>query len=331
MTTDWVNAGITFLILFSSLLLLVQLLLAFSLRIARRTKSIYDEKFLLSISRYLHLLALVISLNFATGELLSLPDWLMTLAKQIFFSLAILIFAIMVWLLVDHLVLWYQEMARRAGKREPREAALQLIQRTGHILVAIISGISILDHFGVNVTALVATLGIGGLAISLATQDTLSNMVSGVMLVIDQPFRIGDHIEIQGLSTAGDVVDIGLRSTRIRMADNHMVIVPNSSISRNYVINYSYPDPLFREQVTIQVKYGSDPRELREVIIRAVRGVDGVLENKPVDVIFSEFDEETLSLKVRWWLASHSETRADVNRVNEVIYQALRDASIEAR
>lgn len=329
MYPDWINSGITFLIVFSSLLLVTQLLLALLLRIARRTKSIYDEQYLLAIRHYLRLLALVISLYFATGQLLSLPDWLTTLLNQVYYSATVLIFAVMVWLLVDHLVLWYQEMAQRAGKRAPKEAALQLIQRAGHILVAISSVISILDHFGINVTALVATLGIGGLAVSLAAQDTLSNMVSGVMLVIDQPFRIGDHIEIQGLNTAGDVVDIGLRSTRIRMADNRMVIVPNSSISRNYVINYTYPDPLIREQVTVQVKYGSDSRELREVIVRAVSGVDGVLEDKPVEVIFSEFDEESLSMKVRWWIASHSEARADVNQINEVIYQALREANIE--
>lgn len=329
MYSDWINSAITFLVIFTGLLLLTQLLLVVLLHITRRTKSIYDEKYLLSIRKYLRLLVLVISLYFATGRLVSLPGWLITLLSQIYFSAAVLIFAVMVWLLVDHLVLWYQEMARQAGKREPKEAALQLIQRTGHVLVAIIAGLSVLDHFGVNVTALLATLGIGGLAISLATQDTLSNMVSGVMLVIDQPFRIGDHIEMQGLNAAGDVVDIGLRSTRIRMADNRMVIIPNSSISRNFVINYSYPDPQFREQVTLQVKIGSDPQELRAVITQAVRGVDGVLADRPVDVIFSEFDEATLSLKVRWWLASHSDGRADVSRVNQAIYQALKEARID--
>ena len=97
-------------------------------------------------------------------------------------------------------------------------------------MVVIVSILVVLDYFGVDVTALVTALGIGGLAISLAAQDTLSNMISGIMLLMDQPFRIGDRIEIQGLttglSTRGDVVAIGLRSTRIRTRDNRMVIVP---------------------------------------------------------------------------------------------------------
>ena len=329
MNPDWVDFGITFLIIFASLLLITQLLLALFLRLARRTKSTYDETYLLSIRRFIRLLILVISLYFATKRLLFLPPAVAKLLDQVYYSATILIIAVTVWLLVDHLVLWYQDLARQAGKKEPKEAALQLMQRTGHILVVLISAFSILGHFGVNVTALVATLGIGGLAISLATQDTLSNMVSGVMLVIDQPFRISDRIEIQGLNTSGEVMDIGLRSTRIRTDENRMVIVPNSTISRNYVINYTYPVSQYREHVDITVKYGADPRILRETIARAVRSVESVQSDQPVEVIFRDFSEATMRLRVRWWCASYSDSKREIDRVTEAIYLALKEIQIE--
>lgn len=328
MYADWINFGITFLIVSASLLLVTELLMALFLRIARRTKSSYDEAYLLSIRRYVRWLVVVISLYFATNRLLFLPPTILELLHRLYFGAIILIIAVVVWLLVDHLVWWYQELAQRAGKKEPKEAALQLLQRAGHILVVILSGFSILDRFGVNITALLATLGIGGLAISLATQDSLSNMVSGILLMVDQPFRIGDRIEIQGLNAWGEVMDIGLRSTRIRMGDNRMVIIPNSNISRNFVINYSYPDPRFRQQVNVKVNYVADLDALRELISGAVRSVEGVLVDQPVEVVVSEITELALSLRVRWWSATYSDSRSGINRVNDAIYRALKEAKI---
>ena len=325
----WIDYAITFLITFASLVLVTQLLLRLLLRIARKTSSAYDEAFLRSIRLYILLLVLVISLDLATNRLVLLPPAVTQVLDGILYAASVLILAVIFSKLVDQAVLWYLDLARKAGKSAPKEAALQLIQRTGHIIVLLVSSLLILDRFGVNITALLATLGIGGLAVSLAAQDTLSNMVSGVMLVIDQPFRIGDRIEIQGLNTWGDVVDIGLRSTRIRTGDNRMVIVPNSTISRNFVINYSYPDSHYREQINITVRYGSDTNTLREVITQAVRSVEGVLTEQPIDVIFMEFDEATLSLNVRWWTAARSDARSDIDQVNEAVYLALKEAKIE--
>jgi small conductance mechanosensitive channel len=78
--------------------------------------------------------------------------------------------------------------------------------------------------------AIVAALGLGGFAHSLAARDTIEDMIAGLIILIDQPFRVGDRIEIAGLGTWGDVTTIGMRTTSIRTRDNHMVIVPNSSI-----------------------------------------------------------------------------------------------------
>ena len=130
-------------------------------------------------------------------------------------------------------------------------------------LLVLIGLLVILDHVGFNISALVAAIGIGGLAISLAAQDTIANMISGVIILIDQPFRTGDRIEIQELNTWGDVVNIGLRSTRIRTLDNRLVIVPNSQISNNLVVNYTNTDPHYRIQSEIGVAYGTDLRVAR--------------------------------------------------------------------
>ena len=154
-------------------------------------------------------------------------------------------------------------------------------------------------------------------------------MISGVIILIDQPFRAGDRIEIQELNTWGDVVSIGLRSTRIRTLDNRLVIVPNSSISNNQVVNYTFPDPRYRIQTEIGVAYGTDLRLVREVITRSLQGVEGVIPDKPVDILFMEFGDSAMILRVRWWIESYIDARRSTDRVNEAMYQALEQAGIE--
>jgi len=150
-----------------------------------------------------------------------------------------------------------------------------------------------------------------------------------VIILMDQPFRAGDRIEIQELNTWGDVVSIGLRSTRIRTLDNRLVIVPNSSISNNQVVNYTYPDPRYRIQTEIGVAYGTDLRLVREVITTALQDVEGVLPDKPVDILFLEFGDSDMVLRVRWWIESYVDARRSTDRVNEAIYTALDQAGIE--
>jgi MscS family membrane protein len=166
------------------------------------------------------------------------------------------------------------------------------------------------------------------LGVSLAAQDTLSNVIAGVMIMIDQPFRVGDRIEIQGLSTWGDVVDIGLRSTRIRTRDNRLVIIPNNNISTDQIINYTYPDPEYRIQIEIGVGYGQDIERVRQIIVDTVRQVDGVLLDKPVDALYVEMGASAMTFRVRWWIDSYVDTRRMFDLVNTALQNALDEADI---
>ncbi|MEN8241527.1 MAG: mechanosensitive ion channel domain-containing protein, partial [Chloroflexota bacterium] len=189
--------------------------------------------------------------------------------------------------------------------------------------------IIILGHFNVEISGLVATLGIGSLAIALAAQAALSDTISGFMIMIDQPFRIGDRIEIAELNTWGDVVDIGLRSTRIRTRDNRMVIIPNSIISKSLVVNHAYPDTEYRIQVHIGVAYGTDLEFARTTIVEAVKEVSGVLPHRPVEALFLEFGDSALIFRVRWWIETYVDTRRMFDKVNTAVYHALTQAEIE--
>jgi MscS family membrane protein len=202
--------------------------------------------------------------------------------------------------------------------------------RVGRIVAGLVGLIIGLGHFGVNVSAFAAALGLGGLAISLAAKDTIADAIAGFIILVDRPFRIGDRIEIAEVGTWGDVTDIGLRTTRIRTRDNRMVIVPNSVIGANQVINYTYPDPRYRIETHVGIAYGTDIETARHVIVNAVRQVEGVLPEKPVDALYNEMGDSAMVFRVRWWIQSYVDTRRVVDRVHTALQHALDAAGIES-
>ncbi len=224
---------------------------------------------------------------------------------------------------------WAGERARAEGREGQLEPLILLLSRVGRVLVVILGIIILLSYFGVNITGLAAVLGIGGLALSLAAQDTIADAIAGFIILVDQPFRIGDRIEIQGVGTWGDVVDIGLRTTRIRTRDNRLVIVPNSTISDNQVINYSYPDPRYRIQTHVGVAYGTDVEMVRQLLIDTVRQVEGVLPDRPVEALYIEMGDSAMVFRVRWWIGSYVDTRRMFDQVHTALQNALDEAGIE--
>ena len=234
------------------------------------------------------------------------------------------------WRVIGSIFDWYGEEIAPRMESDVYKQIFPFLRRLVFILLAIIAAIIILDYFNIEVSALVTTLGIGSLAIALAAQAALSDTISGFSIMLDRPFRIGDRIEIQELDTWGDVVDIGLRSSRIRTRDNRMVIVPNSLIAKSMIVNYSYPDTQYRIQIEIGVAYGTDIELARKTIIDAVRDVEGVLPDKKVEALVLQFGDSAMIFRIRWWLESYVDTRRMFDKVNTAIYNALEEAGIES-
>jgi MscS family membrane protein len=128
-------------------------------------------------------------------------------------------------------------------------------------LVWFIAILILLSLWHVDITPLIAAAGILGLAFALAAQDILSNFFGGAMITADKPFRLGDRVKVEGY--VGDVVAIGLRSTRILTPENQFVTIPNSKIASNVVVNYSVPEAKEKIRIPVTVAYGSDLEKVR--------------------------------------------------------------------
>ena len=327
---DWINLGISLLIVAIGYLVGTWLIRKVLVRLVRRTATKFDDKFLEAFGSDIRWLVTIFALEFATQRLGFIGAEVKSLLSDLYFLLGLVVAVRMTLHLIS---LADTEATRRAaqqGREDELAPVITLLARVGRVVAVVVALTIFLPRLGINVTAFAAALGLGGLAISLAAKDTIADAIAGFIILVDRPFRIGDRIEIQGIDTWGDVVDIGLRTTRIRTRDNRMVIVPNSSIGANQVINYTYPDPRYRIQTNVGIAYGTDIEHARRIIVDTVRQVEGVIQEKPIDALYDEMGDSAMIFRVRWWIGSYVDTRRMFDRVHTALQHALDEAGIES-
>lgn len=299
------------------------------IRLSRRTPTTLDDALLDAVRTPLFWLIMFVALQIALNQLSFLPgDW-RERREDLVFVLYLLVGYVLVYKLVSNLMKWYEREVASRTESALDEQVVPFARRVLLIVMSIIAVIIGLSQFGVDVSALVTTLGISSLAIALAAQHTLADIISGIAIVSDRPFAIGDRIEILELDTWGDVQDVGLRSTRIRTRDNRMVVVPNSVIAKSLVVNHSRPSTVYRVQTHVGVADGADLEQVRRVMIEAVRAQDWVMKEERIEALFIEFGESALIFRVRCWIEDYVETRRIMDRLNSCLYDALHQAGIE--
>ena len=162
------------------------------------------------------------------------------------------------------------------------------------VLVSILFMVLFKIH-GIKITPFLASAGIAGIAIGLAAKETLSDILSGIFLITDQPARIGDRVKIESPGRHwggwGDVIDVGLRRTQIRNTDGVIVNYPNSVLANSVITNFSYQDEPIRVRVRFQVNYNADIEEASSVAQRAIQATERVLSDSAEIVVRSLWDD----------------------------------------
>ena len=326
---DWINLGLSVLIFFLGSLILSRIVRFILGVVVRSIPGKRDDEFLAAVRRQIDLLISLLVLKYATDRLSFISVFWKENLNQIYFAIAILTIAMILWKLINLTFIWHRAKAIPDGQVDHSASLRYLFRRFLRALVVIFAMTLILSNYGINITIIWAVLGGFAIALLIAGQDMLSDMIYGFILLFDQPFGVGDRIEIKELKTWGDVVDIGIRTTRVHTRDNRLVVYPNSIIGRSQVINYSLPDVQFRTQVEFDVSYGQDPAQIEAVIVDAVRKVEGVAPDKPVDVLLKDISKKTLTFRLRWWLQDYQEGRYAVDKVLRAVYAAMNQAGIE--
>src|SRR5215470_215023 len=140
-----------------------------------------------------------------------------------------------------------------------------LARTASRMIVLAVGSLVLLSALGIQIAPILTALGVGGLAVALALQDTLSNLFAGMHLLADRPIRVGDYVRIAE-SVEGYVVDVGWRSTRVRMLQDNVVVVPNKKVAESIITNYDMPERRMAVTVAVSVGYGSDPERVEAVL-----------------------------------------------------------------
>jgi small-conductance mechanosensitive channel len=198
-------------------------------------------------------------------------------------------------------------------------------------LIWFVAFLLILAVFQIDITVFLAGAGIAGIALALAAQDVLSNFLGGAIIAIDTPFRIGDRVRIDTFT--GDVVLIGGRSTRIKTLDNRIITLPNSTVIKGVIINYSQPDPSLKLTIPFSVAYGSDMDRVTEILLaisrEAAEKTPWVMTDPTPLVYFHEIGESALNGQLLLWTNNYTNDRDVLDWVNRRIVRRFTEEKIE--
>jgi small-conductance mechanosensitive channel len=267
-------------------------------RLTARTKSTLDDRLFKAVQPSLVVFVVIQGVYIALTAATFLNEWQGVINK----GWAVLVTALLFWTLrkvVSGLITWYTAEVANRTNIVWSQRALPIINRTAGILILGMGGLVVLQVLGQPISPLLAGLGIGGLAVALAVQPTLSNFLSGTYVLSDGSIRPGDFIEIQG-GPSGTVEGVGWRATKIVTPQNNLVIIPNSRLSDSIVTNYNQPDTSVSLWFNCGVSYESDLQKVEQVALEVAQDVVQRLpeadKESPPWVLFREFGDSNITL-----------------------------------
>lgn len=307
------------------LLLLELLYRVVFLPLARRSAGLTDDRVYGTIHGAVRFTLILGAIDVAFRVLGAAP-LVVEVASRVCRSLAILAWTIALVRVLSDLL--------RAGGRQGRFAFLQ--QRTVPLFdviqkVVIVAGAAYLFFltWSIDVTAWAASAGILGIAVGFAAKDTLANLFSGVFILVDAPYRIGDMIVLDS-GERGMVTEVGIRSTRIVTRDDVEITIPNSQIGAAKVTNESGgPHRKRRVDVRVGVSYASDPDAVRAALMAVAEEVDEVCRTPEARVRFREMADSALVFSLLFWIDDPEQRGAAVDAVNTRILKRFRAEGIE--
>jgi MscS family membrane protein len=217
---------------------------------------------------------------------------------------------------------------RRAESTSIAADVTRLVTRIISFIIIFVLFYNTAEHFGIPVNAVFASAGIAGFAVAMAAKDTLSNLFGGVAIFMDRPFRPGDYIVLDN-NERGEVVHIGLRSTRIQTRDDVMIAIPNSIITNTKIVNQSSPTPIFRVRIRIGVAYGSDIKQVETILVEQVRSNPLAAQYPEPRVRFRKFGDSSLDFELLCWAKRPQDRGRLMHDLNTGIYNAFAEAGIK--
>jgi small-conductance mechanosensitive channel len=296
-------------------------------RAAARTESRLDDELLSGLKRPVTYLLFLLGASLALARLPA-PDPWASRAEQVLVVLGIALLALALLRTWRVALRWYTTRPRFAEDGGLVKEFGPLLGKLGSVFVAVVAGIAILNRLGVDVSSLVVSLGVGSLAIGLAAQDTLANMFAGFVLMLDRPFRIGERIRLAS-GELGDVEAIGMRATRIKTLDDTILIVPNSVLVKEKLVNQSRPTRQLTSRLEVSVAYGTDLAKAKRLLAEAALASEYVARERAPVVLVTRFADFAIDLLLVFWARDYAEQGLALSAVHEEVERRFREQGVE--
>lgn len=205
---------------------------------------------------------------------------------------------------------------------------LPVMRRMILVIIWIIGVVMALSNIGVNISALLGTLGIGGIAFALAAQDTIKNIFGAFTILTDRPFNIGDIVKID--SFEGTIIDVGVRSTKMRNYDKRIITFPNYKIADASIVNIS-AEPMRRVVLKLGLTYSTSPEKMKEAIelLRTIPTKVKFVSPKDLKTNFSDFGDSALVITFVYFIEKKGDIRSVISDVNMEILTSFSNAGLD--
>jgi MscS family membrane protein len=291
--------------------------------LTKKTKTKIDDLIVKSLSSMIFYIILALGLKIGIDSF----DFETQILDSLISTFLIILVGFLVFKIIHNFAqLWKREWAAKT-KSTADDRMIPLIEKILKAVVLILVTIFVFSAWNVNISPLLATAGIAGLAVGLAVKDSLANIIGGVQLVFDKTFKVGDKVQLES-GELGVILDIGLRSTKLKTYDNEVIYIPNGQLANAKLKNFTQPDLSIRVNVEFGVVYGSDTENVRKVVLEAVKKIDTVLEDPEPVVLFLKMSDFSLDFVARAWVQSYADAYSTYIKMTDEIYNALNRAKI---
>jgi len=271
---------------------------------------------------------ILVAVGTALINLFDLP-----IVHKIFGAFMIMLIASIVCSIINSLLPYLEHKFAKKTDAKLDDVIINLSKKFSGIIIYTAAGIMALDKLGLNVMPFVAGAGIAGVAIGFAAKDTVSNVISGILLIIDRPLKVGDRIEVRAApknsATWGDVIDIGLRATKIRTTDNIVIIIPNNEFMNRDIVNYTAITDEIRVRIPIGISYESNLKKAKEIIIGISLELDWVMRDPAPKVVVRNFGESSVDLQARVWISDPRRRMDTISYITDNVKEAFDRDGIE--
>ncbi|MFC1664880.1 mechanosensitive ion channel family protein [Pseudomonadota bacterium] len=289
-----------------------------------RTKTLTDDIAIKALRNAIFYTIPIIGTKLA----LSPFDLTSSIPQKVLFSVLIILLARSLLRLVTDLLSYLQQSWTDRTHSTMNDGLFPLFKNAIITVIVILAILLILGEWEVKIGPLLGALGIGGLAVGLALNSSLSNIFGGIQLILDRSISVGDKIMLES-GELGVVMDIGLRSTKLRTYENEVISVPNSQLSNARIKNYTKPDISIRVTVDFGVVYGSDVSQVKQVVLDAIGKMKDILSEPNPQVIFLNMSNFSLDMSARVWVDNYDKQFGHKLEMTELIYNVLNENDIE--